>query len=68
MRTRAPNLTTSNTVFAVEASWEGLRYDEASGRHKSLVNRVATPIDSMAAGTGALIAIAAAGKLTNCDG
>jgi len=68
MNSNAPNLTTSDTSFAVDASAADDMSGETSGRHKLRVNRFAAPIDMIAAGTSALIAMAAAAKPTNHDG
>src|SRR6185437_13618503 len=68
MNSSAPNFTTSETIFAVEASPAGEIFGDTSGRHRLRVNRFAAPIDMIAAGTSALIAIAAAAKPTNHAG
>ena len=54
--------------FAFEASWLGVMFGFTSGRQRLRVNRLAAPIDMIAAGTSALIAMAAAANPTNHDG
>src|ERR1700729_3518678 len=68
MNTSAPSFTASDTTFALVASCDGVMLGWTSGFHKLRVKRLAEPIDMMAAGTSALIAIAAAAKPTNHDG
>src|ERR1700681_893800 len=61
------DFTMSDTSFAVLASFSGVMSRAISG-HRLRVNRFAAPIDMIAAGTSALIAMGAAAKPTNHDG
>ncbi len=68
MKTSAPDLTTSDTSLAVCASAAGAIAGSTKVRQTLRVNRLAAPIDMIAAGTRAPIAIAAKLKPTNQSG
>src|SRR5260364_83943 len=64
----APNLTSNDASFAFFVSCAGVTLWDTKGLYKLRVNRLAAPIDITAAGTSALIAIAAAEKPRNQEG